>query len=269
MDTARLTLWQQLNRAWRLVATGMGFLVFGLFGLLSKLLLWPFTAEWLPESWRKQLHARRVVQVSWWLFIHFLRLTGVLRFQFHGAERLGQPGQLIIANHPSLLDVVFMIAYARGSNCVVKQDLLDNPFLNSPIRACGYIPNDGSIDMLEQAAAVLRNGEALLIFPEGTRTGWDGKINFHRGACSIGLRGARVITPVVVRMQPGNFKKGQPWYHIPRHTIHYTFTVGADIDPQTWLAQKPLPIAARQLNDYLHHYFERELGHEHSTATRN
>ena len=92
-----------------------------------------------------------------------------------------------------------------------------------------------------------------LYFWTDPQKGWDGKINFHRGACSIGLRGARVITPVVVRMQPGNFKKGQPWYHIPRHTIHYTFTVGADIDPQTWLAQKPLPIAARQLNDYLHH----------------
>ncbi|MDO4998392.1 MAG: 1-acyl-sn-glycerol-3-phosphate acyltransferase, partial [Neisseria sp.] len=51
------------------------------------------------------------------------------------------------------------------------------------------------------------------------------------------------------------FKKGQPWYRIPETKVHYEITVGDDILPQQWLAEKPLPIAARRLNDYLQQYF--------------
>ena len=75
---------------------------------------------------------------------------------------------------------------------------------------------------------------------------------------SLGLRSAEVITPVAIKMNPLNFKKGQPWYKIPPHIIHYEITVGEDINPQDWLAEKPLPIAARRLNTYLQDYFMRE-----------
>ena len=127
--------------------------------------------------------------------------------------------------------------------------------MKSPILATGFIPNDESVEMMEEVDAVLKGGQSLLIFPEGTRTGWDGQVKLHRGAVSIGLRSAAVITPVVIKMTPPNFKKGQPWYYIPPQKIHYEITVGEDIDPQSWLAEKPLPIAARRLNEYLQNYF--------------
>ena len=59
-------------------------------------------------------------------------------------------------------------------------------------------------------------------------------------------------------MNPPNFKKGQSWYKIPPHTVHYEIIVGEDINPQDWLVEKPLPIAARRLNAYLQNYFTRE-----------
>ena len=59
-------------------------------------------------------------------------------------------------------------------------------------------------------------------------------------------------------MTPPNFKKGQPWYKIPPHKIHYEITVGDDILPEEWLEEKPLPIAARRLNEYLQDYFTRK-----------
>ena len=182
----------------------------------------------------------------------------MLSYELRGFERLGRPGQLILANHPSLLDVLFMVGYVRDVNCVVKKDLQTNPVMISPIKACGYIPNDESEALLEEVDAVLKGGQSLLIFPEGTRTGWDGQVRLHRGAVSLGLRSAAVITPVVIRMNPPNFKKGQSWYKIPKVKICYQLSVGEDIHPQDWLAQKPLPIASRRLNQYLEDYFNRE-----------
>jgi 1-acyl-sn-glycerol-3-phosphate acyltransferase len=96
--------------------------------------------------------------------------AGVLTYDIQGAEKLGRPGQMIIANHPSLIDVVFLIGLVRHANCVVKQSLWENPFTRGPLRRTEYISNDGSMDMLDGAADALKNGQTLIIFPEGTRT---------------------------------------------------------------------------------------------------
>lgn len=242
----------------RFLGTLFGFLLFGMVGLLFKIILLPFTLKSARNHLSKQRQARRLISAIWRFFVRYLIFAGVLSLSLKGFERLGKPGQLILANHPSLLDVVFLIAYVRELNCVVKKDLLRNPVMKSPILACGFLPNDESEAVLESVDAILQNGQSLLIFPEGTRTGWDGQIDLHRGAVSMGLRSARIITPVVIKMNPPNFKKGQAWYKIPKMKVVYELVVGEDIDPHVWLAEKPLPIASRRLNDYLQNYFMKE-----------
>jgi len=56
-------------------------------------------------------------------------------------EKLNRPGQLIIANHPTLVDIVFLISRVKQANCIVKQKLWHNPFMRGPILNAGYISN--------------------------------------------------------------------------------------------------------------------------------
>ncbi|MDO4635954.1 MAG: lysophospholipid acyltransferase family protein [Lautropia sp.] len=250
--------WREgLAFAGRFLAVMLAFVAFGGVGLLFILLMLPLAGG----GRRQRMRARRLVAVSWRMLLAWLRWSGVISVRQEGFERLGRPGQLILANHPSLLDVLFFVAYVPGLDCVVKASLLDNPVMRWPILACDYVRNDVSERVLADSDRVLRDGNALLIFPEGTRTGEDGVIRLNRGAVSIGLRSARVITPVVVRMSPPGLKKRQPWYKIPRIKYCYELRVGADIDPAQWLAGKPMPIASRRLNDYLQDYFAREHMH--------
>ena len=255
------------NQLWRLFATGVGFVIFGIFGVLFNLLLLPYLLKSTAGDLPRQKQARRLVAKSWYYFTVYLIKSGIVQAEFIGFERLGRAGQLILANHPSLLDVVFILSRVPEANCIVKASLQGNPSMASQIRACGYVPNSEDLDMVDTIDTVLQH-ECLLVFPEGTRTGWDGVVHFHRGAVSMGLRSAQVITPLVVQISPPNFKKGQPWYKIPRAKVHYRFVVGEDIDPADWLAEKPLPIAARRLNDHLQHYFNQRSAYEHP-ASRN
>ncbi|MDO5069990.1 MAG: lysophospholipid acyltransferase family protein [Neisseria zoodegmatis] len=249
---------KMLNRCRRFLATLFGFVLFGVVGVLLKIVLLLYTLKSTKGDIPRQIAARRLIGRVWKWFVGYLEWSGVLRVTFNGVEKLGRPGQLVLANHPSLLDVVLLVSHVPDMNCIVKKDLLNNPSMKSQIIATGYIPNDESLEMMEEVDAVFKSGQSMLIFPEGTRTGWDGEIKLHRGAVSIGLRSAEVITPVCIKMNPPNFKKGQPWYKIPPRTIHYEITVGDDIHPQDWLAEKPLPIAARRLNTYLQEYLTRE-----------
>ncbi|MGY4492016.1 lysophospholipid acyltransferase family protein [Pseudomonas sp. TE3610] len=244
---------------WRLVATASSFALFGLGGLCLRLVIFPLLALLPGNPAAHRQRARRTVSQLFWLFIRFMARTGVLTYEVSGAERLGRPGQMIIANHPSLIDVVFLIGLVRDANCVVKQSLWQNPFTRGPVRSTGYISNDGSMDMLDTAVSALEQGQTLIIFPEGTRTCPGKAPTFHRGAAAIALRGAQVITPVVIQVSPTTLTKAEPWYRIPSRRVHFSLHVGADIEPQAFAAQGPAPKASRALNDHLHHYFIKEL----------
>ncbi len=245
---------QKIDLLRRFLGTTFGFLLFGLTMPLMKIILYPYVKNYKDNTLEMQLEARKRVSKIWFYFVKYLMWSGVLEVKYIGFERLGKAGQLVIANHPSLLDVVLIFSQQYRFNCIVKKDLLHNPTMTSPILSCGFLPNTESEELLIKTNEVLKE-QPLLLFPEGTRTGWDGVIKFNRGATSLGLRSAKIITPIVIKMSPFNFKKDQPWYKIPSHRIKYELIVGEDIDPQIYLEQKSLPIASRLLNKDLENYF--------------
>ncbi|WP_229238369.1 lysophospholipid acyltransferase family protein [Dyella amyloliquefaciens] len=244
---------------WRLLATAMSFALFGVGGVLLYILVFPLL--WLLPGSRltRRRRMRAAISRAFHLHVQFMYRTGVLTFEVIGAERLGQPGQMVIANHPSLIDVVFLVSQIRDANCVVKQSLWRNPCMRGPISRAEYIANDGSTETLEHAADVLREGQTLIVFPEGTRTTPGQAPVFHRGAAAIALRGAQTITPVFISVEPTTLTKAEPWYSIPHRRFHVCLRVGTDIDPAAFNADTPLPIASRRLNQHLHTLYLKEL----------
>src|SRR5438105_3380375 len=94
---------------WRLAATGFGFLLFGLGGLALGTLVLPLVRLTAFNRSRRQARSRACVSASLAFFAGFMRTLGVLSYSFEGRERLGRPGQLVIANHPTLIDIVFLV----------------------------------------------------------------------------------------------------------------------------------------------------------------
>ena len=254
---------------WRLIATALSFTLFGIGGVLLRLLVFPLLSLLPGDALVHRTRARLTVSKTFLLFIKFMYHSGVLTYSVEGAERLGRPGQMVIANHPSLIDVVVLIAFIRDANCVVKQSLWENPCMRGPIRAAQFISNSGSLDMLDEAADALREGQTLIVFPEGTRTVPGQSPQFHRGAAAIAVRGARLVTPVVISVTPTTLTKAEPWYSIPSRRFHFRLRVGDDIDPQLFNAQGPAPVASRKLNDHLHHYFMKELAKDERFTAGN
>ncbi len=139
---------------------------------------------------------------------------------------------------------------------------LVNLLFRDPLRkrhAVRCLINNASMEMFDDTVAALKEGQTLIIFPEGTRTIPGEMPKFHRGATAIALRGAQVITPVVIRVQPTTLTKAEPWYNIPPRRPNFSFTVGEDINPQDFAVNNSTPIASRKLDAYLHSYYAQEL----------
>jgi 1-acyl-sn-glycerol-3-phosphate acyltransferase len=234
----------------RLVTTGVSFLLFGLGGILLGIVVVPLLLVVPGSQAARRRRVRRMIQLAFRAFAGFMHHSGAISFSFAGAERLGRPGQLIVANHPSLIDIVLLIAFTRDACCVVKRQAWRNPAMVIGVSAAGYVPNAPTDLMIERAAAVLSAGECLIMFPEGTRTVPHRAMHFHRGAASVALRAASVVTPVFICVEPPSLTKFMPWYRLPVPRAHFALRVGCDIDPAAFRG-RPLPIASRALNELL------------------
>jgi 1-acyl-sn-glycerol-3-phosphate acyltransferase len=249
---------------WRVFATGLSFALFGAAALLLRVLLFPLLSLLVRQKAARVHAARAIIRFSFRIFVGMMRGLGVLRYEIRGLDKLDREGQLIVANHPTLIDTVFLIAFVRNANCIVKGGLWNNPFTGGPVRSAGYINNDQGPQLMEDCIASLRSGGNLIIFPEGTRSPRSGPIELRRGAANIAVRGGRALTPVVIRCQPPTLGKGDKWWQVPPRQASFCIDVKDDIAVERFTASGTTEVmAARHLTEYLQHYFMEE-GQRHA-----
>jgi len=194
---------------------------FGAGSLAGEALLLPIVALRLHRIRAVQGICRDLVSLWWRFFIRLTKFARYLDYEFSGISR-PNAGTIIVANHPSLLDIVFLISHFRRATCVVKASLMRNPFLFIGLRACGYIPNTDNEAFLRASVQALQNGEILIIFPEGTRT--RGDIEFHKAGAYIAIHGARQIQGIFIDMHPRTLRKNDRWWRVPERVVKYKFS---------------------------------------------
>lgn len=242
---------------WRLLVTGLAFVIFGIGGLLVPLLATPVLYLVTIDAGVRQRRARCLVHWLFRGFVHTLRLLGVLRWQTEGIEKLERKGLLVLANHPTLIDVVFLVAFLPNANCIVKTGLRGNPAMRGFLALAGYIVNDEGGNLLSEAARSLAAGDVLVVFPEGTRSRLDQPLRFQRGAANVAVRNRVDITPVVIGCSPPTLSKQHKWYHIPKQRFVMSFAVKDDIAVAPFLHCPP-SLGSRQLTARLEQFFTEE-----------
>src|SRR6266699_4347126 len=137
----------------------------------------------------------------YWLGYHFSRLAGQLFFRFRVVhrERMIQSGPVILAmNHQSYLDPPL-----AGTTCdraiyfLARRTLLDAPLLGWLLPKLNVISvNQEGVDRgaIKALIRVLKAGNGVLVFPEGSRT-LDGKL--QPAEPGLGLVIAKTLAPVV------------------------------------------------------------------------
>jgi 1-acyl-sn-glycerol-3-phosphate acyltransferase len=124
-------------------------------------------------------------------------------YRYFGRANVPASGPvLLVANHQSHLDPVLVgLACPRRLKYLARHDLFFWPF-NWWIRALGAVPIDrsrGSFGGLKTTLQLLQDEEAVLVFPEGSRT-YDGRLQtFHPGFCLLARRSGATIVPVAIQ----------------------------------------------------------------------
>jgi len=253
-----------LDRTWRLCATAISFALFGLGGLILALTVFPLFNLLVRDKEKRAAMAQTCVHRIWWAYVRIMAGIGTLTFETHGAEMLRKErGTLVIANHPSLLDIVFIMSCMERTQCVVKAGVWRNPFMAGVVTAADYIPNMGDPEkLLDDCVAALKAGNNLVIFPEGSRTPPGQKRKYHRGFARIAMRAKAPIRLVTVTCDPPTLLKGEPWYRIPPRRPHWVIRVHERIEPEdlaVYEADAAEPIAVRRLCAHVERRIEESL----------
>jgi 1-acyl-sn-glycerol-3-phosphate acyltransferase len=124
------------------------------------------------------------------------------RFRSTGREHVPATGPvLLVSNHQSHLDPVLVgVACPREVRSLARHSLFFWP-LSWLIRSLGAVPIDrerGGLGGIRTTLKLLGAGEAVLVFPEGTRTK-DGRLQpLMPGFCALARRSGATVVPVAI-----------------------------------------------------------------------
>jgi 1-acyl-sn-glycerol-3-phosphate acyltransferase len=193
-----------------------------------------------------------------WFVVFVLKpfLTIFTRRNWQGTENLRQPGGLVIAaNHLSWFDPLILSHVlwdnGRPPRFLAKDSLFEVPVVGSILRGAGQIPvvrgtRDAS-KAVEAAVQGAREGEAVLVYPEGTITKdpnlWPSAAK--SGAARIALTSGRPLVPLAhwgAQDVMGPYRKELRL--LPRKTIHVLIGPPVNLDDL-----RELPLTPEVLNE--------------------
>lgn len=220
----RLGEWS-VRRA-RSALAGIFFVGYGLGSLLIGLLLFP------PLALFGAHHAMRsLVRASWRLLVWGGRATGLFRIEIQPEDRAclaAAHGRVVVANHPTLIDIVVLTVMLPEATAIAKAAARGNFFYAAIVKGI-FLVNDDPMHVLEESERLLRAGVNIVVFPQGTRTPVGEQRPFHRGAAQIALHAAAPILPVTITCNSPVLAKNQPWYDMGDRTLVWRLAVHDEI----------------------------------------
>lgn len=191
------------------------------------LLLYPFLSR------RQGLRlGRAVIAGAYRWFWMVAGKTGILRTDLQALDCLrNEPGLIVVANHPSMLDALMLVSRLPRSACVMKASLMRNVFLGPGARLARYIPNDQPRTMIRSAVADLQQGGQLVLFPEGTRTTGEVLNRFRPGFTLMAKMAQAPIQTVFIDTDSPYLGKGWPLWRLPPLPIVFSVRLGKRFAP--------------------------------------
>lgn len=153
----------------------------------------------LPLAWRYRISQNWTRFTIWWL-----RITCQIQYQLHGIEHVPNRPVVVMAKHQSTWETLFLHQYLPPVAWVIKRELLWLPFfgwaiaLLRPIAINRELGTAAVKQVIRQGTECLRQGQWVVIFPEGTRVAPGVRKRYGMGGAVLAARSGCPILPVAL-----------------------------------------------------------------------
>jgi 1-acyl-sn-glycerol-3-phosphate acyltransferase len=189
------------------------------------------SAVWMARRW-----------VDW-----ILRTCGI-EVEASGLDRL-DPAQpyVFMSNHQSVFDIVALVAtIPRSFRFVAKHELTRIPVFGWALVVGGHVivdrrDRERAIASLERAAAKIRRGTSVIVFPEGTRSPSGALAPFKSGGFHLVIAAQVPVVPVSVSGSRSITPKRSLRIESGRIRVHFGAPIATeklDIEDRAWLKEQ-------------------------------
>jgi 1-acyl-sn-glycerol-3-phosphate acyltransferase len=148
------------------------------------------------------------------------------RVVVHDAERMltGEP-RVFVSNHVSWYDVLVLVATLPRYAFVAKAEIFRVPLFGSAARAVGTIPiqrdnRKAAFASYDEAAATIRGGRSVVVYPEGTRGREYALRPFKKGPFVLAVAAGVPVVPLVLHGTIRVLPRGSLWLRPGRVDVH-------------------------------------------------
>ncbi len=169
-----------------------------------------------------------IIKNSWKFFISVMENSKEIKVHIDG-NISDIKGKVVVASHPSFIDIILLIGNMPASLCLAKKDLLKNPVMRNIVKSL-YIINDVEPEEFKKSAVeALNDGYNIIIFPTGTRTLPGEDVKIHKGAAQIAIAAGVDIIPVRIETDFPFLIKNHFPLDAGDKTVNYKLTVQPEI----------------------------------------
>ncbi len=134
--------------------------------------------------------------------INWLRFCCGVQYKIHGLANLPSEPAVYLSNHQSSWETILYYRLIFPLSPILKKELMNIPFwgwalrLTQPIAIDRSKPREAGKSLLAQGEQRLREGQSVVIFPEGTRSSPGSLGRFSRSGATLAKAAGVPIVPI-------------------------------------------------------------------------
>ena len=205
----------------------ISFFVFGLGAVLLNFFAFPFIKN------NKTL-CSDIIHYAWKFFVYFMMILGLFKLDIKNLSKI--ENKVIVATHPSFIDIVILIALIPHSTCFVKKELAYNPILKNLVNSI-FITNEVELEELKsESKKMLDLGFNVIIFPSGIRHRRNEFPKIKKGASLIALNANKNIVPIRFFSNNDFMFINQPFYEVGEKRVTFEIEQMPEINVQDFIS---------------------------------
>lgn len=151
--------------------------------------------------------------LRWLVSIIATILRLVVPCKVYGKENITKRNTVYMCNHQSITDMVILLAHLpSNTHFIAKKEIFKNKFFAWVLKEVRVFPVDretADLKAIKHACNLLKDGNNLMIFPQGTRTDspYIKLEEMHSGTGMFALKNQSTVIPMMFKSKPKFFKK--------------------------------------------------------------
>src|SRR5574344_2163715 len=216
------------------------FCVFAIGSFFLNIIVFP-TAKLIMNDEKYMFFSSNIVHKSWRFLINFISILGLIKLNIENIKEISYiKNKVIVATHPSFIDIVILIGLIPYSTCFAKQELAKNPLMGNILKSF-FITNDVDIEELKtESKKMLDLGFNVIIFPSGIRHHKNEYPKIRKGASLVALNASKDIIPIKLFADGDFLFINKPFYDGDEKTVNFEVEVCEKINLSDFITESEI-----------------------------